>query len=183
MDKKMVGEVENQRLKSDPLIIEVLRGAILLGNLVKVQTCLSEGANPNLPNEQGLTPLHLAVWLGGALSPSPDCRDRRHDLAHALLIAGADPNSVDSNGRTPLHFAATDDTPEAASILLSHGADMHYRVFNSPTPLDEATRFGRPSVIAAFEAHRLNTVLPSIDLGREDRSLDGTSPPSPLARL
>lgn len=157
--------------------------AILRGNLDEVRASLSEGANPNWPNEQGLTPLHLAVWLGGARHLPPGHPDPRHELAQALLLAGANPNSVDSNGRTPLHFAATDSTSETASTLLNNGADMHLRVGEAPTPLEEVTRYGRPQVFAAFEAHRLNAVLPSIDHWRKGRSFGGTTPPSSPARL
>jgi len=162
---------------------ERLCTAILRGHLAEVRASLSKGANPNFPNEQGLTPLHLAVWLGGARSIPPGRPAPRHELAQALLLAGANPNSVDSNGRTPLHLAATDSTSETASTLLNHGADMHFRVGNAPSPLDEATRYGRPHVFAAFEAHRLNAVLPSIDHWRQGRSLEGTSHPSSPARL
>ena len=34
------------------------------GNLIKVQTALENGANPNAKNNDGWTPLHIAAYKG-----------------------------------------------------------------------------------------------------------------------
>ena len=54
------------------------------------------GANPDLLDNNGRAPLHLAAW-GGHL-----------EVVHALQRArgGASPDLLDSNGHTPLHLAA-----------------------------------------------------------------------------
>jgi hypothetical protein len=71
-----------------------LCGAACWGHLATVRILLSGGADPNLPEEAGMTPL---LW---AASGSWDrCVD-------ALLDAGADPDLPDSAGRTALRLAA-----------------------------------------------------------------------------
>ena len=58
-----------------------------------VQALASAGADPNIKDNIGDTPLHDAVILFG----------RPVAYINALLAAGAEPNARDSRGRTPLH--------------------------------------------------------------------------------
>src|SRR3954470_14805922 len=55
------------------------------------------GANPNVPDNDGYTPLHDVAEMG-------DCPPARAML-HALLAAGADPSRQEKNGRTPSELA------------------------------------------------------------------------------
>ncbi|HLK58945.1 MAG TPA: ankyrin repeat domain-containing protein [Chthonomonadaceae bacterium] len=78
---------------------------------------LEHGADPNLPNSQGLTPLHMARTAEDA----------------ALLIAhGAKVDVRDKLGRTPLF---TCQSPEIAVFLVEHGADVNARANDRSTPL------------------------------------------------
>lgn len=70
----------------------------------------------NVQNEQGRTPLHLAVEY------------EQHEIARILLEAGADPNIGDNDpgrtvGRTPLHYAANDGLLKTAKLIISYGGD------------------------------------------------------------
>ena len=56
------------------------------------------GADVNMPNSAGRTPLHIAICTGGG---------SRADTVSVLLDGGADPNRGDSAGLTPLHCAGT----------------------------------------------------------------------------
>lgn len=69
------------------------------------------GANPELRDEQGRTPLILASQLAFA------------DGVRVLLYHGADPNGTNSRGETPLIFAVQTRDPDTVRALIEGGAD------------------------------------------------------------
>ena len=100
---------------------------------------LAKGADPNIGNNHGVTPLELATNLGfgdgvtllaehGARLDEPDQEGEtplidavhRHDVAimHTLLTAGANPDRADNSGRSARDYAALDgpDSPMLAEI-------------------------------------------------------------------
>ncbi len=87
---------------------------------------LAHGANPNLDNGQGRTPLSSAAGNGHV------------EIAAALLKAGADPRlgsqGVDS-GWTPLHGAARAGNPHLVIELLERGAKPQVKEETGWTPL------------------------------------------------
>jgi ankyrin repeat protein len=58
---------------------------------------LNAGANPNVPDNDGYTPLHDLAEMG-------DCPKAR-TMLEALLAAGADPSRQEKNGQTPSELA------------------------------------------------------------------------------
>ena len=119
-----------------------------------VTRCLTAGADPNVRDRGGFTPLHLAAFVGNAgavaalVNRGADVEGRSTDgltplhravalrnskAVIALLEAGADPNGRDEAGQTPLHFA---DTVEVVAALLEAGANPNLRAVNGTTPLD-----------------------------------------------
>src|SRR5947207_715752 len=60
------------------------------------RTLLDQGADPEVTDDNGLTPLHLAAYLG------------HRDIVTTLVSAGADIHARDRLGRTPLIHAALD---------------------------------------------------------------------------
>ena len=62
-----------------------------------VTTLLEAGANPNVPDNDGYTPLHDVAEMG-------DCPPAR-TMLEVLLAAGADPSRQEKNGRTPSELA------------------------------------------------------------------------------
>ena len=103
-----------------------LHAIVVYHTLVAMPLLLKAGANPNLVNEDGDTPLHVAVGCG------VQCPAQAVKL---LLAAGADVNAKGAGGRTPLHVAASSDHTEAVVALLEGGADLHARDNQDSTPL------------------------------------------------
>ena len=69
---------------------------INLKKVTCVTTLLAAGADPNIANAEGKTPLHVAVgWSFG-------------EVTIALLAGGSDPLHQDNHGRTPLRFCYED---------------------------------------------------------------------------
>ncbi len=71
---------------------------------------MAKGAEVNLPNKFGQTPLHVAAGAGA------------HGAIETLLKAGADVAARDLRGRTPLMFAQDMKT---VTLLQRHGADIN----------------------------------------------------------
>ena len=76
-----------------------------------VRFLLQRGANPNIRNNEGLTPLQLAVRLGFV------------EGAEELLKRGAQVNIGDRQGETPLITAVHQRNAALVRELLSKGAD------------------------------------------------------------
>jgi len=100
---------------------------------------LLRGADPNVQDGIGHTPLHLAVKTKPCV-----------DVAKILLEAGADPNIQDAYGRTPLHYAVFHDNPRIISLLLRYGADPNIKDNEGKTPLDLARSRGKMKAAEAI---------------------------------
>lgn len=114
-----------------------------------VKALIAAGANPNLADEDGRTPLMLAAQANSletikillAAGASINARDKNGQTAlmwgqigaryvgrynpevvKALIAAGANVNAFDERGRTPLMLAAQADLVESVEALLEVGA-------------------------------------------------------------
>ncbi|ADO67353.1 hypothetical protein crov319 [Cafeteria roenbergensis virus] len=74
------------------IIVRTASGTIENKRLKIIEYLVSKGLNPDLPNNQGITPLHLA------------CEKQYSEIIIFLLKCGSDPNSKDNYGRTPTHY-------------------------------------------------------------------------------
>uniref|UniRef100_A0A663EAR2 Oxysterol-binding protein n=1 Tax=Aquila chrysaetos chrysaetos TaxID=223781 RepID=A0A663EAR2_AQUCH len=96
--------------------------ACYFGHAVVVEDLLKAGADVNVLNDMGDTPLHRAAFTGRKLNkPKPP-----------------DINCTDQMGNTPLHCAAYRAHKHCALKLLKNGADPKIRNKNDQTPLDLA---------------------------------------------
>ncbi len=124
---------------------------------------LQQGADPNATNDNGKTPLALAVpeqLYGGYL---------QKDITRILLDGGADPNIPASCGHTPLALAGRDT--ELVKLLLEHGA--------RPSNDDPEELF------SALESYNLEVVKLLLDTGLDPNTilLTETQPHWHLRRL
>ena len=104
-----------------------------------IKDLLEKGANVNINNEFGMTPLHLAVWL------------RNADVSEILISYGADVNARDMGGFTPLHYAVHQHDAELVRLLLNSGADPTLGNNFGDTPLDFARRHGLTDIAKLIE--------------------------------
>jgi uncharacterized protein len=122
--------------------------AIVQHDLSRVESLLSQGADPNAPDEEGWRPLHAAIgqvdfegsveFVKLLLKHSANVNewDVNHNetpilgacdppnlaAARILLEAGADPNARRSDGESPLRLCVQAEKLEMAKLLLSYGA-------------------------------------------------------------
>lgn len=107
---------------------------------------LELGADPQLPNANGTTPLLAAAGVG-TTSPDEEAGDESEALeaVNMLLDLGANINAVDNNGDTAMHGAAYNAYPLVAKLLATRGADPEiWKVPNKVggTPLFIAEGYG-----------------------------------------
>jgi ankyrin repeat protein len=131
---------------------------------------LKRGAQPDLCDAEGSTPLHRAAEFGpyAVLIPvlvkagaSLEILDTKYSAtplqtavvmknpagAEALLAAGAKPDTAGRNGATALIFAANGGSSAMLPLLLEHGADPNVADRNGTRPLHMAARSGRADLV------------------------------------
>lgn len=96
--------------KDDPSFLLVAAGK---GELELVKAMLDSGADPNMTDRKGLTPLMYAA------------RKDEPEVIKVLLARGADINAKDKSGWSALMVAIKKDHPEMARLLLDNGANPH----------------------------------------------------------
>ncbi|XP_051004280.1 2-5A-dependent ribonuclease [Acomys russatus] len=105
--------------------------AVKRGDVDRIQQLLEEGADVNVCDSWGWTPLHNAVQSG------------RVDIVELLLDHGADPRRRKRNGATPLIIAGIRGDVRLLQILLSKGAEVSECDFNGFTAFMEAAEYGK----------------------------------------
>ncbi|XP_037790768.1 uncharacterized protein LOC119586145 [Penaeus monodon] len=141
------------------------------------QILLSAGAEVNITDQAGYTPMHAAILSrqrkvrshGGCMELLLDAGgDLRCEggaefatLPHAaasvgctrclgvLSSRGADLDCKDSSGRTPLHFAVEFEHPETVSFLLGRNADAEAEDKRANRPLHYAIGTDSPRLVAS----------------------------------
>ena len=86
--------------------------AIKRGDIEKAKSLISEGADVNVKDNAGWTPLHEAAMRYGS-----------RDILELLISNGADINVKAINGSTPLHHAVVYLSQDCVQYLLENGAN------------------------------------------------------------
>lgn len=128
----------------DPLVLAALKR----GHTVVAKIVLEAGADANLRNKLGLTPLLMAcgkTTLGYRV------------IAEALIAKGANVNVRDVIGNTPLILAISGGMFDIAKMLIDKGANVGMATQKGETPLELALRSTAPesSEIANMILERL----------------------------
>lgn len=116
---------------NEPEMIRQVLKDIAAGDLENLRFYLSDGLDPDERGPGGLPLLVHAVIEGQA------------GAAGVLLDMGADPNiTVAMTNHTPLHYAAREEIPGMAGLLLQHGAKIEAVDAYGWTPLHMAADRG-----------------------------------------
>jgi len=105
---------------------------------------LKYGANPNLPQIAGITPVMAAAGLGSVdadtrgVFTTEDVEQRSIATLDLLLKAGGDIHAQDNRGMTPLHGAAFWGWNDVVKFLVKNGADVNAKENRGLTPVDSA---------------------------------------------
>ncbi|CAG9827244.1 unnamed protein product [Diabrotica balteata] len=145
-------------LYDDPCLVSGILRAVVDENLEEVITLIKSGKSVNINDNNGNTPLHIAVFKNNLtilnylvcdesirintrnfMGQTPLFIAAKHGFIEACRILvkhGANVNLPDNEDVTPLHRAVT--APEVAHLLLSHGANVNAIDYSEDTPLHDA---------------------------------------------
>jgi uncharacterized protein len=107
--------------------------ASMSGDLELMELLLEHGADPLIPTEHGVTPLHVASGIGWVEGVTNErSRAQTLEAVKLLIDLGNDVNAQDwVDLRTPLMGAAHKGRPEIIQVLYEHGADLATRDIGS----------------------------------------------------
>jgi ankyrin repeat protein len=167
------------RPKPEPLVIAMCQSA-RDGNIHHLKGFISQGANMNGQNEEGLTPLICAI------------RANQMEAFQALVDAGADRTTRDScsgKKKPPLFHAAELGNLKMAETLINLGVDIRERSWSGQPFFIEVANSDKLEIIRLFLSRGIEANMISIS-GRtifihalQNGSLDhlrlltGTNPP------
>ena len=138
------------------------------GDLGAVRSALRQGVNVNLQDDDGCTPLYIAVAHGHEtmvkllLENHADTDQSNHNgnaplniaaergslgIAELLVKAGVDLMAPSKFGDTSLHIAALHGRTSIAELLLLQGSDIEAVADDGLTPLSQAVTRGHKSMI------------------------------------
>lgn len=128
--KQMIEQV--QKAKEDNSLFE----AVEKGDLAQLELLISKGADVNLKDPNGLTPLHIAAKEGHV------------DIAAFLIKNRAEVNArAGEYGLTPLHWAAWKGHKRVVEMLIDAGAQVNVHTAAGHTPFRIAVDFGHIDIV------------------------------------
>jgi ankyrin repeat protein len=117
--------------------------ATIIGDIQKIKDLLSNGAEVDIRDKNGMTPLLLAARKGN------------REIVKLLLAHGADVNAQDYYlAWTPLILASALGHKEVVKLLLEYGADVDIKDQNGMTALKYAIKNGYKEIVALLKSAR-----------------------------
>ena len=111
-----------------------LQVAAMKGHKEMARILIGNGAELNVADKRGETPLHWAAQGG------------HKEVGRLLIENRADVNVADEYGRTPLHEAIKNDKKEVARLLIESGAEVNMADKDGETPLHKGAIRGHQEV-------------------------------------
>ena len=121
------------------------------GKTAEVVELLERGADPNIQNIRGNTPIHLAAY------------HTNPQTTKLLLQYHANPNIQNIDGDTPLHLAAYHTNPQTTEVLLQHHANPNIQNIIGDTPLHLATLNNNPQTTEVLLQHNADPNIQDAD--------------------
>jgi len=119
-----------------------IHGAARDGDVAQVAGDLTQNPDDlNLPDDAGLTPLHLAA---------SHCHT---NVVTLLLDKGAKIDYPAKDGATPLHLAAQEGCADAVDLFLARGALVNARDNQKRTPFVRAQQWHQDSTVQLLRQH------------------------------
>jgi len=115
--------------------------AAMRGDKAAVRTLVEQHADVNVPQSDGATGLHWAVFHA----------DR--EMVDLLISAGANAKAANREGSTPLWLASVNGDAAIVAALIKAGADPNEKLPLGRTPLMEAARTGNVDAIKVLLDH------------------------------
>ena len=123
--------------------------AARLGNVQMMEDLLAAGAQSELRQAWGVTPLMVAAGVTQTDSRIPPEEKLLAALKMLVLEVGADIHAIDRGGQTAVHGAANISGNELIKFLVAQGADPEALDDRGRTPHDVAMRTLRPRPVTA----------------------------------
>ena len=139
-----------------------LHQAVVEGDIDQVNLLISKGADVNMKNRMGWSPLHTAI------------QNRRQAIVEPLIAKGANVNAKDNRGQTPLHVAVNLGQKEVVELLIAKGADVNVMGSRGDNALSLAQRRGNKEIIDLLVKHGAKEPSPEDLMG--DRYYEGANP-------
>jgi len=115
--------------------------AVMGGDKAAVRKLLDQHADVNVPQADGATALHWAVFRSDK------------EMVDLLLRAGANAKAANREGATPLWLASVNGDASIVAALITAGADPNEKLPLGRTPLMEASRTGNVETIKVLLDH------------------------------
>ncbi|XP_062598734.1 uncharacterized protein LOC134260163 [Saccostrea cucullata] len=146
-----------------------LTAASCAGYIAVIKVLIEHGADVNIADENGRTPLSIAIeksslevvkclvensanvneqinsFKGNALLCAVGMED--FEMAKYLLSVKADPNILNEDGNSPLHRATERGLKDIVQLLLDYNADINLATSESMSALHLATRLGNAEIV------------------------------------